>query len=149
MTCRLCDDNGFTNSPIARRPERCPCMAGKPVHILVVEPGHAHAPRGLHCVVCDPLQTKNGATGLHVGTFVMASRIAWLPNGNYTHWDPAKRGTDPKKPTPPQQVAVCLECVNGIAACMLALQAGTPTGVAHGVAHLNTDGAAPKSSIIL
>jgi hypothetical protein len=121
-------------------------MAGKPVHVLAIQPGNANAPRGLHCVVCDPRRKKNGVTGLHVGTFVMASRIAWMPDGAYTRWNPDERGHDPKKPTPPQAVAVCLDCVNGIAACMMALQAGTVTAVAHGVAHMNGAG---DGSIIL
>lgn len=137
MNCRLCDGNGFATAPISGRPERCPCMDGKPVHIVTIEPGSAHAPRGLYCVLCDPLQKRNGVVGLHVGTFVMISRVAWLPNGRYANWDPSKQRS--AKPENPERVAICMACVGGIAATMTMLQSGQISAVAHGVAHMNQE----------
>lgn len=105
MSCALCGDAGFVAS--ASGPLRCPCIGSKPLYVVQMQLGGG----GAHCFICDPHKRVNGVAGLPPASFVFVRRAKWRDIGTYDAWDAARLGNSAK----PQTLAVCLNCITGIA----------------------------------
>jgi hypothetical protein len=137
MICKLCNDHGFTTSPITGIAERCPCKRGLVVHVMTFKPGLV---AGFFCSVCDPYSRANKPRGLEPGSFVVFTRQAWLPEGERTHWDPTKRGQKDRAATEPEQRAICNQCCTGFAQLLGMWAQGRPAEIAIGAPHMNEGG---------
>lgn len=138
MTCKLCNDHGFTTSPITGIAERCPCKRGTVVHVMTFKPGLSAS---YFCHVCDPYSRANKPRGLEPGSFVIFTRKAWLPDSDaHTHWDPMRRGQVGRPVVAPEALAICNQCCAGFAQLLGMWSQGRPAEIAIGAPHMNAPG---------
>ena len=137
MMCKLCNDFGFTTSPVTGIAERCPCKRGQVVHVMTYKPGLV---AGLFCSVCDPYSRANKPRGLEPGSFVVFTRIAWMPTGEKTHWDPTKRGHVIGHMARPEERAICNVCCTGFGQLLGLWASGKQAELALGAPHMNEGG---------
>lgn len=105
--CTLCRDQGFVMSGLSGKPSRCPCVGSDPLYLVQMTLG---AQVGFHCMICDPKEQANGREGLALGTFLLISRIAQMPDESFAHWDAVGRATN----MAPGQRAICFACISGV-----------------------------------
>lgn len=111
MSCRLCRDQGYIQSPTTGAVERCACARDSILLMVTFAPGVERFPPAF-CLLCDP----HKLVALQPGQWMLIERRAWLPDGGYAHWDPGQRGLG----VPFERTALCGNCAAGTVAFLKA-----------------------------